>query len=57
MTTTRQTNIIERVGGFFEIVGSAAAVARAVESGHAPRARHLAALGIDAASFERIGKR
>jgi len=56
MTTHRKTNVFSRVGDFFEIFGSAAAAASAVENGRRPTARHLKRLGIDADQFRSIGK-
>lgn len=56
MTTPRKTTLIGRVGGFFDIIGSAAAVAGAVENGRSPKARHLKTLGIDPDQFRSIGK-
>lgn len=56
MITTRKTSLIGRVGGFFDIIGSAAAVAGAVENGRSPNSRHLKNLGIDPDQFRSIGK-
>lgn len=56
MITTRKTSLIGRVGGFFDLIGSAAAVAGAVENGRSPNSRHLKTLGIDPDQFRSIGK-
>lgn len=56
MATPRKTTLIGRVGGFFDLIGSAAAVAGAVENGRSPNARHLKTLGIDPDQFRSIGK-
>lgn len=56
MTTNRKPNLFNRVGGFIDFVGSAAAVAGAVESGRQPKARDLKTLGIDAEQFRSIGR-
>jgi len=49
-------NTFTRIGGMFAAFGSAAAVARALEAGRKPRARDLAALGIEPKAFEKIGR-
>lgn len=56
MTTNRKPNLFNRVGGFIDFVGSAAAVAGAVEGGRQPKARDLKTLGIDAEQFRSIGR-
>jgi hypothetical protein len=43
-----------RVGGLFNLIGSALAVAAAVESGRAPRNRDLRGLGIEPEQFRKI---
>jgi hypothetical protein len=52
--TTR--NAFAAFGSFFDTIGSAIAVARAVEGRRAPRAADLRRLGIDPAHFRTIGK-
>lgn len=44
------------VGNFFEVIGSAIAASKAIDSGRAPRARDLVRLGIDPKSFEKLGR-
>lgn len=56
MSTNRKPSIFNRVGGFIDFVGSAAAVTSAVENGRDPRARDLKALGIEPEQFRSIGK-
>lgn len=56
MTIPRKTTLVSRVGSFFDLIGSAAAVAGAVENGRSPQARHLKTLGIDPDQFRSIGK-
>lgn len=49
-----RTGVFDSVRSFFAMVGSAYAVAAAVEARRAPRAADLARLGIDAAAFPSI---
>jgi hypothetical protein len=42
------------LGGIFTMLGSAIAVAAAVEGGRQPRARDLRGLGIEPAQFNKI---
>ena len=53
--TTR--NAFAAIGGFFDVIGSAVAVSRAVEANKRPRARDLRMLGIDPSAFETIARR
>lgn len=55
MSTKHAKGLFARLGGVFELVGSAAAAANAVENGRAPQARDLHRLGIDARQFRSIG--
>jgi len=56
MSNAHKPSILDRVGGFIEFVGSAAAVSGAVQVGRQPRARDLKALGIEPAQFRSIGR-
>jgi hypothetical protein len=53
--TPRST--LSAIGNFFDTLGSAVAVSRAVEARRAPRASDLKRLGIDPAAFGTIGRR
>lgn len=55
MSTTRKS-LFATLGNVFDVFGSAAAAAAAVESGGSPKARDLRTLGIDAGAFRSIGK-
>lgn len=55
MSTKHAKGLFARLGGVFELVGSAAAAANAVENGRAPQARDLHRLGINAKQFRSIG--
>lgn len=48
-------NAISAIGGFFDVIGSAMAVSRAIESGRQPTSADLRVLGIDAKQFRKIG--
>jgi hypothetical protein len=50
-------NAIAAIGSFFEVVGSAVAVSRAVEANRRPRASNLRTLGIDPTAFGKIVRR
>jgi len=56
MSTPRKT-LFATLGTVFDVFGSAAAAAAAVEGGRAPKAKHLKTLGIDSDAFRSIGKR
>lgn len=56
MSTNRKPSLFNRVGGFIDYVGSAAAIVGAVESGRSPSARDLKALGIEPEQFRAIGR-
>lgn len=56
MSTPRNNRLFAKLGTFFEVFGSAAAVSNAVEAGRAPKASHLQTLGIDVAAFRSIGR-
>lgn len=45
---------ISAIGGFFDVLGSAVAVSRAMESRKMPNARDLRNLGIDPTQFKTI---
>lgn len=47
--------IFNRIASGIELLNSAAAVSHAVETGHAPKAINLRALGIDPRAFANIG--
>ena len=47
-------NSMSAIGGFFDILGSALSVSRAVEAHRTPRDSDLRTLGIDPAAFGRI---
>ena len=53
--TTRST--FSAIGSFFDTLGSALAVSRAVEARRTPRASDLRQLGIDPVTFGKIGRR
>ena len=50
----RTRNPLSAIGSFFDILGSAVAVSRAVEASKVPDAVHLRRLGIDPVHFARI---
>jgi hypothetical protein len=52
----RKRSALSAIGNFFEMIGSAVAVSRAVEASKAPRASDLRRLGIDPESFRRISR-
>jgi hypothetical protein len=52
----RSKAFVNRLTGFFEVFGSATAVANAVESGREPRSRDLKTLGIAPESFRAINR-
>jgi len=52
----RSKNFVNRLSNFFEVFGSAAAVANAVEGGRNPRERDLNTLGISPDSFRAINR-
>ena len=52
----RTRSALSAIGNFFDMIGSAVAVSRAVEGSRQPRAADLARLGIDPAKFRRIGR-
>lgn len=54
MSKTRK--FVSQIGDFFEVIGSAAAVASAVDTGRTPRARDLKKLGIAPDSFRSINQ-
>jgi len=56
MSTPRNNRLFAKLGTFFEVFGSAAAVSNAVEAGRAPKADHLKTLGIDVVAFRSIGR-
>ena len=47
--------IFNRIASGIELINSAAAVSHALETGHAPKAIDLRALGIDPRAFSTIG--
>jgi hypothetical protein len=47
-------NTMSAIGGFFDVVGSAISVSRAVEARRTPRKSDLRTLGIDPAAFGKI---
>lgn len=49
-------SLFATLGTVFDVFGSAAAAAAAVEGGRMPKAKHLTTLGIDAAAFRAIGR-
>jgi hypothetical protein len=49
-------NTFTRIGDIIATFGSAVAAAHAVETGRRPRARDLAALGIEPKAFDKIGR-
>jgi hypothetical protein len=53
---TRKLTLIDRVGGFFAVLGAAGAVAAAVEAHRRPNSRDLETLGVDAKAFDSIGR-
>ena len=53
--TKRST--MSAIGGFFDVLGSAISVSRAVEARRTPRASDLRTLGIDPAAFGKIHRR
>lgn len=54
LSAPRQTGVFDSVRSFFAMMGSAYAVAAAVEARRAPRAADLSVLGIDGAAFRSI---
>lgn len=56
MSTLRNNRFFAAVGSVTDLIGSAAAVAAAVESGRSPKARHLKTLGIEADAFRAINR-
>ena len=52
--TMNARSALSAIGSFFDVIGSAAAVSRAVELGKAPRAADLRRLGIDPVAFGRV---
>lgn len=56
MSTPRKNKFFATLDTFVTVFGSAAAVSAAVESGRAPKAKHLDNLGIDPVAFRNIGR-
>ncbi len=54
LSAPRRTGALDSMLSFFAMMGSAYAVAAAVEAHRAPRAADLSRLGIDAAAFRSI---
>lgn len=52
----RTRSALSAIGDFFDVIGSAVAVSRAVEARKSPRADDLRRLGIDPARFSRISR-
>lgn len=56
MSTPRKNKFFATLDTFVTVFGSAVAVSAAVEAGRAPKAKNLAALGIEPAAFRSIGR-
>ncbi len=56
MSTHHNKSLFARIGNVFDVLGSAAAAASAVQSGRMPQSKHLRTLGIDPEAFRSIGR-
>lgn len=56
MTTNRKPSLLDRVGGFIDVLGSAVAVSGALQGRREPKAHDLMVLGIEPNQFRSMGR-
>ncbi len=56
MSTNHKPSLLDRVGGFIDVLGSAVAVSGALQGRREPKAHDLMVLGIEPNQFRSMGR-